>query len=117
MQRATLVINVMFLSQYYVKSPFVFPCSFGNPSTVLTTCMSAFVYRNTRLGHFKDYTTVNPATTGGVQRLSIVFNKTARDLERSNSTSSHGDKEKNLNRGTDIVEIDSGRFEESEKRI
>jgi len=68
-QRASLVIHVLFLSQYYVSSPFAFPCSFGNPALVLTTNMAAYVYRNIRLGFYRDHTVSSSAWNQAIDQL------------------------------------------------
>jgi hypothetical protein len=97
-QRASLVLHVLFLSQFYTSSPFAFPCSFGNPSLVLTTNMAAHVYRNTRLGLYRDHTTATSAwqqavgwsstmVTDRSEAAHIVFDKSTTTPEHSTQSS------------------------------
>jgi len=103
MLRASLAVHLMFLSQYYDPSPFTFPCSFGNPSLVLTSNMAAYVYRNVRLGFYREHMMATntagnqPSTLSDfqVRAVSIALDKSyANQPDASSESSGHSHEEK-----------------------
>jgi hypothetical protein len=94
--------------------PFAYPCSIGLPVIILTTTMLLHVYRNIRLGYYRDYMDSVPTssltqmideTSSSHRPQPILFNKNSGivpELSRSTSRSSSGSTQ-----GNEKTHIDS----------
>ena len=96
--RLTLILNLFFIVLFYKPQGAISPCTLGIPAFVMLNTMSSYVYRNMRLGYYRDYSITSSAIDRALQApdqtsqpdREIVFKRgTAKsldsDLEAGNS--------------------------------
>ena len=54
--RLILILNLFFIVLFYIPNSLITPYTIGYPVFVMLNTMSSYVYRNMRLGSYKDYT-------------------------------------------------------------
>jgi hypothetical protein len=116
-QRASNIAHVIFIWQCFSSTPFVNPCSIAIPAVVMITTMSAHVYRNIRLGFYRDFTNSSPIlyqtnrqdesniSPHRSQGLPLAFcrnSDTTSGLSSSDSGSEQGHQEKHVDVVIDI---------------
>ena len=65
--RATIIFNIFFVAMYLIPQLFVTPCTFTLPTFVLINTMSCHLYRNVRLGLYKDHTVNTEGLQGALE--------------------------------------------------
>ena len=65
--RVALVLNIFFVVLSYMTEPAITPCTIGIPHFVILSNMSSYVYRNMRLGFYRDYSVTTSAINRALQ--------------------------------------------------
>ena len=66
--RVTLILNLFFIGWFYEPQAAITPCTIGILAFVALNTMSSYVYRNMRLGYYKDYSITSSVIDRALQR-------------------------------------------------